>query len=121
MKTSNIVSENLRQAETGLVWVEVLSGAQGSFTVTDAQTFRVRATGATTVTIDGLLAMTMSTGEIVIFNAGHGNPDLYSPYITITIAGANAFVQVAQEVNRKKLQPNPLNNLDNLDYVTPND
>lgn len=121
MKTSNQVNEALRQAEVGKVWVEVLTNAQGSFQLTDAQTFRVRATGATTVTIDGLLAMTMSAGEIELFNSGHGDPDNYSPYITIAIAGANAFVQVAQEVNRQKLQPNPYNVQGPLDAITPND
>jgi hypothetical protein len=109
MKTANVVSENLRQTETGLCWVEMLSGAQGTLQLGDAQTFRVRATGATTVTIDGLLAMTMSTGEIAIFNTGHGSPDLPSPYITVVIAGANAFVQVAAEVDRQRLQVNPRN------------
>jgi hypothetical protein len=109
VKTANVVSENLRQAETGLAWVEVLTNAQGTLKLTDAQTFRVRATGATTVTIDGLLAMTMSAGEIVIFNTGHGSPDDTSPYITVVIAGANAFVQTAAEVNRQRLQPNPYN------------
>lgn len=109
MKTANIVSENIRQAETGLCWVEVLTNAQGTLQLAEVQTFRVRATGATTVTIDGLLAMTMSSGEIAILNTGHGNPDDSSPYVAVVIAGANAFVQVAQERDRQRLQPNPYN------------
>ncbi len=111
MKTSMIQSENLRQAETGLPWVEMLSGATGTLHLPEATTFRVRATGATTVTIDGLLAMTMSAGEIVIFNAGHGSPDDTTPYIAVVIAGASAFVQVAADANRQRLQPNPFNHL----------
>ena len=109
MKTANIVSENLRQAETGLAWVEVITNGQGTIKLTDAITFRVRATGATTVTIDGLLAMTMSAGEIAIFNTGHGSPDDTSAYISVVIAGANAFVQTAAEVNRQRLTVNPFN------------
>lgn len=109
MKTANIVSENLRMAETGLCWVEKLTGAMGTLQLAEVQTFRVRATGATTVTIDGLLAMTMSAGEIALFNTGHGNPDDLSPYVAVVIAGAAAFVQVAQEVDRQRLQVNPYN------------
>ena len=111
MKTSNAVSENLRQAETGLAWVEFITNSTGTLKLNDAQTFRVRATGATTVTIDGLLAMTMSAGEIAVFNVGHGSPDDTSPYISVVIAGAAAFVQVAAEVNRQRLTVNPYNQL----------
>jgi hypothetical protein len=109
VKTANQVNEALRQAEVGQVWVEALTNAQGTLQLAEVQTFRVRATGATTVTIDGLLAMTMSAGEIAIFNTGHGNPDDNSPYVAVVIAGANAFVQVAQERDRQRLQPNPYN------------
>ena len=119
MKTSMIQSENLRQAETGLPWVEMLTNAQGTLHLTEATTFRVRATGATTVTIDGLLAMTMSAGEIVIFNAGHGSPDDTSAYIAVVIAGANAFVQVAADANRQRLQVNPYNNPAQLPIENP--
>ena len=111
MKTSNTISENLRVAETGLAWVEKITNGMGTLQLTDAITFRVRATGATTVTIDGLLAMTMSAGEIAIFNTGHGSPDDVGPYIAVVIAGANAYVQVAAEVDRQRLQPNPFNQL----------
>lgn len=103
MKTANIASATLRSAESGLVWEEKLSGATGSIEVGEYATFRVRATGATTVTIDGVLAMTMSSGEIAIFNAGRGNPDDTKPTITVTIAAASAFVQVARELDREKL------------------
>ena len=105
MKTSNLASANLNTAESGLVWEEKLTGAQGTIEVVEYTTFRVRATGATTVTIDGVLAMTMVSGEIAIFNSGRGDPDDTKPTISIVIAGANAFVQVARNTDRKKLQP----------------
>jgi hypothetical protein len=112
MKTSNVVSENLRQAETGLMWEEQLTNAMGTLALTKQATFRVRATGATTVTIDGVLAMTMSAGEIVIFNTGTGSmADTGLRTIAVVIAGAAAFVQVAREVNRLPLQVNPFNHL----------
>ena len=40
-----------RNAEMGLVWEEKLSGATGSFEVMKYSAIRVRATGATTVTV----------------------------------------------------------------------
>jgi hypothetical protein len=106
MRTSNLANEAIRQAESGHVWEEVLSGAQGTLVLKPFQTFRVRAAGATTVTIDGTLAMTMVSGEIAIFNAGSGVPQdvdnstgvvvRQANQATVVIAGANAFVQVAR-------------------------
>jgi hypothetical protein len=112
MKTSNIISENLRQAETGLKWEEQLTNATGTLLLLRAQSFRVRATGATTVTIDGVLAATMSTGEILIFNVGHGNQlNTGLRYITVVIGVAAAYVQVAAETEPVRAVVNPLDNL----------
>lgn len=108
MRTSNLANEAVRQAETGQVWEERLTNAQGTLQLKPFQTFRVRAVGATTVTIDGILAMTMATGEIAIFNAGSGSPvDVDSSptgvvvrqanVATVVIGGAAAFVQVARD------------------------
>ena len=112
MRTANLGNQALRHAESGQVWEEALTNAQGTIYLQPYQTFRVRATGATTVTIDGTLAMTMSSGEIEKFNAGSGpasgNPNQNFPpgmfpgqklgsVCTIVIAGANAFVQVARD------------------------
>ena len=112
MKTSNVVTENVRQAETGLQWEEQLSGAQGTLKLMPLQTFRVRSTGAVTVTIDGTLAMTMSSGEIAIFSTGQGNIiNTGLNYVTVIIGGASAFVQVAREIKRPRLVINPYNDL----------
>lgn len=119
MRTANVASETLRQSECGLVWEEKISGATGSIEVLVNATFRVRATGASTVTIDGVLAMTMTTGEIAIFNAGQGNPDDAKATVTVTIGAASAFVQVARDKDRERLQVNPYNQLDSLDSVNP--
>ena len=100
MQTANNASRTLRQSESGLVWEEKLTNAQGSLEVKVMSTVRVRATGATTVTIDGILAATMSSGEIMIFCAGEGDYTDTKPTVTIAIAGANAFVQVARNVDR---------------------
>ena len=111
MKTSNQASEALRTAEHGQVWEERLSGAAGTLQLNTYHAFRVRAAAAVTVTIDGILAATMISGEIMIFNSGSGLPALTDPTTTgvvlkqavmstVVITGA-AFVQVARETTRK--------------------
>jgi len=101
MRTANNASQNLRQAETGLVLVEVLTNTTGTLSLDPYTTFRVRATGATTVTIDGILAMTMMANEIAIFNSGSGITDVNTSKratsVTVVIGAVAAFVQVAQE------------------------
>ncbi len=111
MKTSNLANESLRVSETGLVWEERLSGAAGQLKLMPFQSFRVRAAAGGTVTIDGVLAATMITGEILIFNAGPGLPALTDPTttgvvlkqavtVTVDITGAQ-FVQVARDAGRR--------------------
>lgn len=111
MKTSNLANEALRQAEVGHVWEEKLSGAAGTLILMPFQTFRVRAAAAGTVTIDGVLAATMISGEILVFNAGGGQPTLTDPTTTgvvlkqavaatVVITGAQ-FVQVARDSTRR--------------------
>ena len=103
MKTSNLVSQTQLQSESGLTWEEKITNSQGSLELLKCATFRVRAAGATTVTLDGVLAATMSSGEILIFNTGDGNPDDSKVTVTVTIGAANAFVQVARSVKRQSL------------------
>lgn len=93
---NNIPARTQRISESAQVWVEVLSGATGSFEAQKFATVRVRATGATTVTIDGVLAATMSTGEVMFFNVGVGAETDTKQTVTVTIAAANAFVQVGK-------------------------
>jgi hypothetical protein len=106
MQAANNADRSLRTGETGHQWEEVLSGAMGTVNVRQMQTIRVRATGATTVTIDGVLAMTMVSGEIALFCVGRGSNQnntpgaagsAYNASIPVVIAGANAFVQVARD------------------------
>ena len=97
MKTTNLSAGSQRISTVGLTWEEILTGAQGTFRVPFQTTFRVRAAGATTVTIDGVLAMTMASGEIEYFNSGAGLAGDDRSTIEIIIAGANAFVQVAKD------------------------
>lgn len=104
MKTANLISETLRHSESGLTWEEKITNTTGTLELAKASTFRVRATGATTVTIDGVLAATMAAGEIIVFNAGDGNPDDTKSTVTVVIGAIAAFVQVARELKRPKLQ-----------------
>lgn len=111
MKTSNLANEAIRQSDVGMVWEERLSGAAGTLQLLPFQTFRVRAAAGGTVTIDGVLAATMISGEIMIFNAGGGQPVAtdptttavvvrQAPMATVVITGAQ-FVQVARDSNRR--------------------
>ena len=106
MKTANLANESLRQAETGHVWEERLSGAAGTLQLLPFQSFRVRAAAACTVTIDGTLAATMVSGEILVFNAGGGQPyaveqtTKQASQVVVVITG-NQFVQVARDSTRK--------------------
>ena len=107
MRTSNLATQAMRVDEVGQTWEEKITNSQGTLVLKPFQTFRVRAAGATTVTIDGVLAMTMQSGEIAIFNAGSGVPadvDTSTGVVvrqgnqaTIVIAGAAAFIQVARD------------------------
>ena len=103
MKTSNLVTEALRQSESGQCWEEKITNNTGTLEVLKCATLRVRATGATTVTVDGVLAATMSAGEILILNVGDGNPDDTKATVTVVIGAVAAFVQVARELKRQSL------------------
>lgn len=106
MKTSNLANEASRVAEVAMVWEERLSGAAGTLKLQPFQSFRVRAAAAGTVTIDGVLAATMISGEILIFNAGGGQPytvdttTKQASAVEVIITGAQ-FVQVARDSTRK--------------------
>jgi hypothetical protein len=106
MKTSNLANEALREADVGHVWEEKLSGAAGTLNLQPYQTFRVRAAAGGTVTIDGVLAATMIAGEILVFNAGAGQPTSVNQttkqasQCVVVITGAQ-FVQVARDSTRK--------------------
>lgn len=100
MRSANLSNEAVRQADVGFVYEERLTNAQGTLEMDQMSTFRVRAVGATTVTIDGVLAATMMANEILIFCTGSGNRLDNKKTVSIVIAGANAFVQVARNTPR---------------------
>lgn len=95
-----------KNSESGLVWEEKISGAQSAIEVPKYSPVRVRAVGATIVTIGGVLSATMVAGEIIIFNAGIGDIGATGTdvkrTVSVVITGANAFVQVARTVEKKR-------------------
>ena len=101
MQSANNASRNLRVAETGMQWEEQLTNAQGTLIVPEMSSIRVRATGATTVTIDSVLAMTMTSTEIAIICVGKGSAGKVPGMgVTVVIGGANAYVQLARQNDR---------------------
>lgn len=103
MRTSNMPSGGLRTSEVSLNWVELKSGAGGltSFEIPKQSCIRVRsAVAGLTVTIDGILAMTMDSGEIALFNVGAGSPDDQKVTVTVVVSGA-CFIQHGRETDRR--------------------
>ena len=47
--------------------------------------------------------MTMSSGEIAVFNAGSGDNDDSVNTVSVVIAAASAYVQVARDIDRPKI------------------
>jgi hypothetical protein len=99
MKTSNLPSGALRTAECGHIYEEKLSNAAGTLELPRCAPFRVRAVAGGTVTIDGVLAMTMVANEVVIFNTGDGVPTLNKSTVTVVFSAA-VYCQVARTVER---------------------
>ena len=96
MRWVNIPSGAQRNAETGLVWKEIYNGAAGiTFTCLQQATFRVSAAADVTVTIGGVLAMTMRAGEVERFNAGVGLEGDNRASVTVVIGAGDARVQLA--------------------------
>lgn len=100
MQTANLANRALREVDVGHVWEEKLTNATGTVTVPRYSTIRVRATGATTVTIDTVLAMTMATGEIAVMNVGAGDTSDTTNTVDVVIGVAAAYVQVARAKDR---------------------
>jgi hypothetical protein len=101
MRNVDLPSGASRTAESGLVWEEKITNTTGAIEIPKYSTYRVRATAAATVTVDGILAATLTTGEILVGNVGVGNADDSKNTVTLTIATGSCFVQVGRVVPRK--------------------
>jgi len=100
--TYNEAARVQKNAEAGLVWEEKITNDTATIRVPKYSAVRVRATGATTVTIGGVLAATMSSGEIMVFNSGIGVISDTDRKVAVVIAAAAAYVQVARNVEPKR-------------------
>lgn len=96
MKSANLANKAERNCDVGHVWEEKITNGQGTLKIEKYSTIRVRAAGATTVTIDGVLAATMLSGEVMLFNVGAGVYTTAKDLVQVVIGGANAYVQVAK-------------------------
>jgi hypothetical protein len=100
MRPANIPTGAARVVETGLVWRELATGASITVELDPFTIFRVHALAGLTVTIDGLLAMTMVAGEVERFNTGDGS--LTDTKRTVTVAiSASCNMQVGLETSRR--------------------
>jgi hypothetical protein len=98
MKNANMPAGATRNANVGLVWEEVITGDTGTIRAQIQGTVRVHALGATTVTIGGVLAMTMVAGMVEYFNVGTGVAGDNRATVEVIIGVAAANVQVAKEI-----------------------
>lgn len=95
MRTNNPSNKAIRTSDAGQVWEEKLSNSSGTLYLPRYSTFRVRAVSSTvTVIVDGVLAATLTSGEIMFFNTGAGELD-GTPGVQVVITG-QAYVQVAR-------------------------
>lgn len=102
MKPVNLPSGAQRNAEVGLVWQQVYSGAGGTtLTVLPQATIRVSAGADVTVTIGGVLAATLRSGEVEYFNSGVGPDGDLRTTVQVVIGAGDARVQVALESENK--------------------
>jgi hypothetical protein len=101
MRASNILSGAQRTSEVSLVWKEINSGGGANQIEVPRHTaIRVRATAGTAISLDGVLAATMISGEIMIFNSGLGKTygEMGDPKNTVTLAWTGAcFIQLGME------------------------
>ena len=105
MSVYSTFSRVQRQGEYGIFMKELLSNAAGTVLVNKYSLVRVRAlTDGTTVTIDGVLSVTMAAGEVVHLNAGQGNPESQTQMVTVVVNNA-CYLQTNIE-KRSEYAPN---------------
>ena len=97
MRAVNLPSGAQRNVEVGLVWEEIITGAAGTFEAPVQGTLRVDCITDSTVTIAGVLAMSIRAGQVERINVGVGIPGDKKVSVTVVIAGGTCNVQVAKE------------------------
>jgi len=98
MKTTNLPAGSQRISEVGLVWVEEFAAGTGTFDVQHQGSVRIRSvSGPVTVTVGGIVALTLEAGETEIINVGTGVANDGKTTVTVVIAGGTSNVSVAKE------------------------
>lgn len=103
MKPVNLPAGSQRNSNVGLLWRERITAGAGTVEVPPTGTLRVYATADTTVTIGGILVMTIRAGDKEYINVGMGIGSEISDGrrpVEVVIAGT-ADVQVAEESDNK--------------------
>ena len=103
MKPVNLPAGSQRNSDVGLLWREVITASSGTISVFPQGSIRVAASADTTVTIGGVLVMTVRAGKDIIINVGMGLGTEISDgrrKVDVVIAGA-ADVQIAEESDNK--------------------
>ena len=96
MKAVNMPSSASRIVESGLVWIERITGGAGTFEARKRQSVRVSAVTLSSVSLDGMLSVTLQAGESLILNVGTGSPHDEKETVTVEVTGS-AYVQIAKE------------------------
>lgn len=103
MRLSNQLSAGQRSSDVGLVWKEINSGGGASQLEVPRHTaVRVRCAAGPgiTISLDGVLAVTMANNEVILLNSGIGKMygETGDPKNTVTLAWSGAcFIQLGME------------------------
>jgi hypothetical protein len=102
MRLSNQLSAGQRSSDVSLVWKEINSGGGASQIEIPRHTaVRVRSTHPNlTISLDGILAVTMGNGEILVLNSGIGKQygENGDPKNTVTLAwSGTCYIQLGME------------------------
>jgi len=104
MRGANLPTGSTRHFESGLVWVEKITGAQSSIRVPEYSTIRVRGSAGTTVTLtddaatpaNTSLCCTLALNEVIFICVG-ARLNTIDATVVVTIGGANGWVSVGKE------------------------
>jgi len=103
MKSGDLPSGAARVVECGFVYQEVYNGTAGTtLQLPMFTTIRVSAGANVTVTLDGVLSMTLRSGEVERLNVGGGakgrsrnQPTRGNSLVTVVIGAGDARVQIS--------------------------
>jgi hypothetical protein len=99
MRVGNLSSQATRTSEVGSVWKLLLNNASTKQLVPKFSALYIKAKAACVVSLDGVQAISLDADDIIIINAGPGNPTDNKQYVTVEFTG-NVICSVADEKQR---------------------